>query len=130
MTARCLNCSATSSLLSMLVPKPQFERGLRKKLPQKSKFRLKILIRNLVLKTIEHFGFWKSCMTNQLKLIFPKKHGFWSWKGSNIWILVYALCWALRTGSMSFCWSLRTNSMVFFVGSKDKQKPILLVYRE
>ena len=101
----------------MLVPKAQFERGLRKKLPQKSKFHLKNVIRILVLKTIEHFGFWKSCMTNQLKLILK------GLKHLNSGLLDYALFWALRTGSMSFCWSLRSKSMGFFVGSRANKNP-------
>ena len=38
-------------------------------------------------KTSEPISFWKSCRKNQLKLIIPKKCGFWSRKGSNIWTL-------------------------------------------
>ena len=43
-------------------------------------------------KEIEHIHFWKSNMRNQLKLILPKEWGFWSWKGLNIWTLLYLLC--------------------------------------
>ena len=36
-------------------------------------------------------GFQKTLMINQLKLIFPMKCWFQSWKGSNIWTLFYSL---------------------------------------
>ena len=38
-------------------------------------------------KTTETICFWQACMTNQVKLIIPKKFGFRSWKGLNIWTL-------------------------------------------
>ena len=41
-------------------------------------------------KTIEPIRFWKSCMKHQFRLIFPRKLGFWSQKGVNIWTLFFS----------------------------------------
>ena len=37
------------------------------------------------------YVFEMNFMTNQLKLTVPKKCGFRSWKGSNIWTLIYTV---------------------------------------
>ena len=68
-------------------------------------------------KTIEPFCFWQSCMTNQLKMIFPKKCGNQSRKTSNIWTLLY-LSWqseTVLTGCNYLeCRQLKGNSRPYF----------------
>ena len=77
MTARSSKCSVIAALLSMLVPKPQFHTN--------PNFAHKFFfLSDFCPKTTEPIRFLKSCMKNQLKLIIPKRCGFWSKKGSNI----------------------------------------------
>ena len=80
-----------SSVTLSLSPKIPISEGLRKITSTK----IQILPRknfpdSFGHKTIEPIWFWKDFMKNQLKLIFPKKCGFRSWKGSNIWTLLYS----------------------------------------
>ena len=85
-TARSSKCSVTAALLSMLVGKTQFQRRNWKYLLQKSKFCPEIFfLSGLVQNKLKLYVFEMDFMTIQLKMTVPKKYGFPSWKGSNIW---------------------------------------------
>ena len=81
------------------------QRGQRKWPPQKSKLLLKKFSWLIWSgpKTTEPIRFQKSCMKNQLKLVIPKKCGFWSRKGSKIWTLFYILV-PLTQNLIGFKW--------------------------
>ena len=51
----------------------------------------KKLLSDLVKNKLKLYVFRMDFITNQHKLIVPKKCGFRSWKGSNIWTLLYSL---------------------------------------
>ena len=52
----------------------------------------KFFLSGLDQKKLKLYVFEMDFMTNQLKLTVPKKCGFRSWKGSNIWTLFYKKC--------------------------------------
>ena len=55
-------------------------------------------------------------MTNQLKLTVPKKCVFRSWKGSNIWTLIYtlnSLTFSLWTDNLFLCTALHCTTLQY-----------------
>ena len=74
----------------MLVQKTRFQQRFWKYLFQKSKFFPEtFFLSGLVQNKLKLYAFKMDFITNQLKLTVPKKCGFQSWKGSNIWTLLY-----------------------------------------
>ena len=77
MTARCSNCSVTLALVSMLVPKPQFQGSQRKYLPQKSKFHLKKnFLTDLDIKQLNLFVFGSHAWQISSNWSFQRNVGF------------------------------------------------------
>ena len=105
---------------------------------------LKIFPEWFVHKTIEPVRIWKSCIMNQLKLIFPKKCWFWSWKGlisEHCYMLYgkivkivklcpqYDVCWTLRPSSTCFVGLWELIAHVFLLDFRVQQRHMLLVLR-
>ena len=90
LTARSSKCSVTAALLSLLVRKANFSGEIENNFFFKSKFCPQNFFRiGLVQNKLKLYIFEMDFMTIQLKLTVPKKCGFWSRKGSNIWTLFY-----------------------------------------
>ena len=69
--------------------KPNFNGDVKNKFHKNLNFHLKKILEWLSKKKkLNLYIFRTDFMTNQLKLIVPKKYWFRSWKGSNIWALL------------------------------------------
>ena len=77
--------------------KPNFKGEIENNFNKNPNFHSKCFSEWFGQKKLKLYVFEMDIMTNQLKLLFPKKCWFWSWKGSNIWTLLHYQSWAIKT---------------------------------